>query len=98
MTASQDATFVDTAGNKLQLTLFMFAGCPFCRLVTDTARALGLALPMRDIRKDPDALATLLRVGGKKTVPCLFINGEPMYESAAIAGYLRRGIRTAAGS
>ena len=31
----------------------------------------------------------LVRVGGKKQVPCLVVNGKPLYESDDIVEYLR---------
>ena len=31
----------------------------------------------------------LIRVGGKQQVPCLFIDGKPMYESMDIVEWLR---------
>ena len=31
----------------------------------------------------------LIRIGGKKQVPCLVINGKPLYESDDIVAYLR---------
>lgn len=31
----------------------------------------------------------LVRIGGKKQVPCLVINGKPLYESDDIIAYLR---------
>lgn len=85
--------FTDTDGQPLQLSLYMFDGCPFCARVIDGAERLGLTLNMHDIRKDPKALAELLRVGGKKTVPCLFINGRALYESQDILAYLASQVR-----
>lgn len=85
--------FTDTNGNTLALVLYMFDGCPYCARVIDGAQRLGLTLPMRDIRKDPGALADLTKVGGKKTVPCLFINGRALYESQDILAYLSSQVR-----
>jgi glutaredoxin 3 len=87
---------VDIEGTRLDLTLYMFTGCPYCRRVTDAAAALGLSLETRNIRADPAALADLLRVGGKKTVPCLFVNGRPLYESEDIVRFLKTQVRPAA--
>jgi glutaredoxin len=86
----------DTQGTRLDLTLYMFAGCPYCRRVTDAAAALGFTLETRNIRADPAALADLLRVGGKKTVPCLFVNGRALYESEDIVRFLKTQVRLAA--
>jgi glutathione S-transferase len=43
---------------------------------------------LRDITKEPDALKRLVEVGGDEQVPCLFVDGRPMYESAAIIAFL----------
>lgn len=82
------ADFVNGAGESLELVLYMFATCPYCQRVLAKAGERGLQLPQRDIRLDKTAWAELLRVGGKTTVPCLFVNGEPMYESAVITAFL----------
>ncbi len=67
----------------------MYDECPYCQRVMSAARSLGLALPLRNIRKDPSARAELMRVGGSKQVPCLFVNGQPLYESADIIAFLK---------
>jgi glutaredoxin 3 len=45
--------------------------------------------------QDPQAREELVRVGGKATVPCLFINKKPMYESADIIAYLKDRVTVA---
>ena len=37
----------------------------------------------------------LIRVGGKQQVPCLFIDGKPMYESLDIVEWLRANLQKA---
>lgn len=91
-------SYVHTSGKNLDLTLYMFSTCPFCVRVLRAAEDLGLDLPLRDIRQDPTARAELMRVGGRATVPCLFVNGEPMYESTDIIAFLREQLRPADGS
>ena len=86
--------YVHTSGKSLDLTLYMFPSCPFCVRVLQTAKQLGFTLPQRDIHSDPEARAELVRVGGRTTVPCLFINGQPLYESADIIAFLRTEIRS----
>ena len=34
-------------------------------------------------------MQTLMEVGGKRQVPCLFIDGAPLYESSDIIDWLR---------
>ncbi len=68
--------------------LYIMSTCPYCRKVLLFMEQNGIELPLRDITAEPEARAELERVGGKVQVPCLFIDGEPMYESADIIDYL----------
>lgn len=68
--------------------LYIMPGCPYCHRVTDWLDRHGFNIPLRDITTDRDAAETLVSVGGKRQVPCLFIDGAPMYESADIIAYL----------
>ncbi len=42
----------------------------------------------RDVHDDKEAAATLIGVGGQDQVPCLFIDGSPLYESSDIIAFL----------
>lgn len=79
----------DLQGNPLALTLFKKDTCPYCMRVLQALEERGITLPMRDVAQDPQAREELVRVGGKATVPCLFIDKKPMYESADIIAYLK---------
>lgn len=41
-----------------------------------------------NISQDRDAAATLIEVGGKQQVPCLLIDGKPLYESSDIISWI----------
>lgn len=69
--------------------LFIMPGCPYCHKVLDYMSAHGIELPLRDITTDRNAAEKLVRVGGKRQVPCLFIDGKPLYESSDIVSYLK---------
>ena len=71
-----------------ELTLYYFPSCPYCRLVLDCLDRLALEIPMRDIQSEPGARDDLLEIGGKGQVPCLVIDGKPMYESGDIVRWL----------
>ena len=71
------------------LILYMRPTCPFCVKVISFMERAGIDIPMRNISEDPDAERTLIDVGGKRQVPCLFIDGKPLYESDDIIAYLR---------
>lgn len=70
------------------LVLYMRPTCPYCVRVLRFMRERGLDISTRDIGADPSAQEELVRVGGKSQVPCLFIDGKPLYESMDIISYL----------
>lgn len=69
--------------------LFYRTTCPFCIKVLNFMADNDIRLTMRDISSEPDALRELVTVGGKQQVPCLFIDGQPLYESSDIIARLR---------
>jgi glutaredoxin len=71
-----------------ELMLYYFPSCPYCRLVLDCLDRLGLEISMRDIQSEPGARDDLLEIGGKGQVPCLVIDGKPLYESGDIVRWL----------
>jgi glutaredoxin len=76
-----------------RLVLYHMVACPFCVKVRHHVRRLGLTIPMRDIRRDPQAAEKLAREGGQDQVPCLWIpeegaSGRWLYESSDINAYL----------
>lgn len=62
--------------------------CPFCIKVLDYMKGKGIEIPLHDISAEAGAREHLIEVGGKAQVPCLFIDGEAMYESGDIIAYL----------
>lgn len=73
----------------MTLELYMFDTCPFCRRVMNYIDSSGRTdIIYKNINKDPEAEKTLIAVGGKRQVPCLFIDGEPLYESLDIIKWL----------
>ena len=67
--------------------LYIMPGCPFCRKVLSYMERQGIEIPLRDITANPSDRSTLQNVGGKVQVPCLFIDGKPLYESDDIIAY-----------
>lgn len=74
--------------NDHDLVLYMKPICPFCVKVLNFMKERGIVLQQRNISVDAEAAETLVRVGGKRQVPCLFIDGEPLYESSDIIAWL----------
>lgn len=77
-----------------KLELFYRPTCPFCQKVMRYMTAAGIedAVTLRDIATDAEAAATLVAVGGKRQVPCLFIDGAPLYESDDIVAWMRANL------
>jgi len=71
-----------------KLLLYMKPTCPYCRRVQGYMKESGIKLAEVDITAQPEARDELVRVGGKAQVPCLLIDGEPMYESEDIIQFL----------
>ena len=80
-------------GREVDLELFKFDSCPFCVRVLHQIEALGIeGIRMRDTRQEPGANRELMQRGGRGQVPCLFVDGEPMYESLDINAWLEANV------
>ena len=76
-----------------ELTLYVMTGCPYSpikvkRFLADN----GATIPERNISTDTEAEQTLIAVGGKRQVPCLFIDGAPLYESSDIIAWVQENL------
>lgn len=72
------------------LKLYMFETCPYCQKVLREIESSGrMDVELHNIRQSEEDRLELIKVGGKQQVPCLFIDGEPMYESDDIVAWLR---------
>ncbi len=80
---------IPAPGGYYELVLYKFDTCPFCLRVMRVLDATEVEVQMRDTRADRQAREHLLEVTGRTTVPCLFIDGVPMFESADISDWLR---------
>lgn len=71
------------------LELFYRPTCPFCQKVLRWMENHHVEnVTLFDISGDTAAEERLVAVGGKRQVPCLFVDGVPMYESDDIISYL----------
>lgn len=71
------------------LELFKKDTCPYCRRVMDHIDSTGRTdIQYQDIINSPEAAERLLNEGGIMQVPCLFIDGQPLYESLDIIRWL----------
>lgn len=89
-TFSGDGKARTKSGEILDLELYKFDTCPYCQRVFDAIARLEVPVRLRDIKEDESARRKLLEVGGDEQVPCLFVNGKPLYESQDIIAFLEK--------
>jgi len=75
-------------GGDRELVLYKFDACPYCLRVMRALKKLDVAVTLRDTMREPDARDALISATGRTQVPCLFIDGEPLFESADIVAWL----------
>ncbi|WP_055078621.1 glutaredoxin family protein [Lagierella massiliensis] len=78
----------------MKLELFYKDSCPFCQKVIRfiDKHELKDKIEFLDIVKDKDAKKRLVDEGGMNQVPCLFVDGKPMYESSDIIEFLKSNL------
>lgn len=69
------------------LTLYYAPWCFYCHKVINYLKQIHKQLPLKDVQ-NPENKQELLRIGGKRQVPCLVIDGEALYESDEIIAWL----------
>lgn len=73
----------------MQLDLYKFDTCPYCQRVMRAIEKSGRTdIVFHDTRKNEEDRQYLIDHGGKEQVPCLFIDGKPLYESLDIIAWL----------
>ena len=75
--------------NTPKLELYYFDACPYCQLVLDVIDELSIKVDFKDIKKDGANLNKLIQDTGRRTVPCMYIDGRPMHESSDIMKWLK---------
>lgn len=75
-----------------ELELYVMTGCPYCIKVKNFLASNGISIPQRNITTDRTAEQHLIAVGGKRQVPCLFIDGKPLYESSDIIAWAQENL------
>jgi glutaredoxin len=78
---------------QYQLDYYFFPECPYCDRVLKTIVQLKVPVTFFNINQDANALKKLVTDTGRKTVPCLYINGKPMHESADIIVWLKQNFK-----
>lgn len=82
---------IDERGARMayfeNLVLYEKPTCPYCRKVLAYMEEQDIACEQRDVL-EPGLRDELIAIGGKAQVPCLVIDGQPLYESDDIIEYL----------
>lgn len=76
-----------------QYILYKKDSCPFCQKVMSFIKNNDIQdIEYRDIIEEPKFKEELVENGGQNQVPCLFIDGKPLYESDDIIDYLEKNL------
>lgn len=76
------------------LVLYYFDACPYCQRVMTTIKRLRVKVDYQNIMEDEAAMEKLVEDTGRRTVPCLYIDGRPMHESQDIMNWLEENQAT----
>ena len=69
--------------------LYVGTVCPYCVKVENFMKEEGIEIKTVNINEDRDAMQKLIAEGGKRQVPCLYHDGEYLYESDDIIEFLK---------
>ena len=75
------------------LTLYFKKFCPYCQKVLSFMDENNINMNTRDTLQ-PGNQNDLIKIGGKKQVPCLVHDGKALYESDDIITYLKEAVTT----
>ena len=75
---------------KMTIVLYYSTYCPYSHRVLNYLKQKHKTVPMVNVTNNPQAIEELFQVGGKRQVPCLVVNGQPIYESDAIIDWLSK--------
>ncbi len=86
----QKTAAIEKKSNKKihSIVLYINPACPYCKKVLSALNQLGKTIEIIDVSQDKRFVDQLIKIGGKKQVPCIVINGKAMYESSEIVQWL----------
>ena len=79
---------IPTPTETRSLVLYKDDYCGYCRRVYRALERLDVELEMADTRSDPEAKRRHMERTGRRTVPCLYIDDIPLFESVDIIEWL----------
>lgn len=74
----------------MKLELYYTPYCPFCIRVLSSLKNLGIEdkLILKNTQSDSSCRDFHFKTTGRNTVPCLYIDNKPMFESSDIIDWL----------
>ena len=72
----------------MKVALYYFNECPYCQKVLRKISELNVKVELKNTLESKSDAQFHLQKTGKRTVPCLYIDENPMFESAEIIKWL----------
>jgi glutaredoxin len=76
-----------------ELTFYFMPTCPFCQKVVKYLEQNDIIITKKNTAANSQTRQELLAIGGKTQVPCLVIDGNPLYESDDIIQWFKANYR-----
>lgn len=73
----------------MKLELYYYEECPYCQRVLRTISELKVQIELKNTRLNSEYREFHLKTTGMTQVPCLYIDGKPMFESLDIMNWLK---------
>lgn len=75
-----------------KLDYYYFEACPYCQRVITVIEKHKIKVNWMDIHKDSAHAKKLREDTGRTTVPCMYIDGKPMFESLDIMKWIESNL------
>lgn len=75
-----------------ELTLYYMETCPYCLKVLHYMDEHKIRISLKNTKDNENFREELLEIGGKTQVPCLLIDGKPLYESDDIVKWFEENL------
>lgn len=74
----------------MKVKIYVTHYCPFCRQAEALLRQKGIAFEAVDVTEDDQTREWLMKTTGYKTVPQIFIEGQPIGGYEQLVDYFRK--------
>ena len=80
------------------IALYYKPSCPHSKRVLAYLKSQNITIPLKDVTRDAQAKEELKIIGGYLIVPCLIVNGKPIYNDSDIIEWLSQNRKTIPGN